>query len=165
MKKTWQLKHLFETYQTDLLRYIASKFGDVDDAEDVVQETFHKVLTADNLSSIENPRAYLYTAANNLALNRLEKERRHQDYLVDNEEGEVPSPDRAFQAQKELESLEAALMELPVKYRRTFLLSRVQHKSYVEISRELNIAVSTVEKHVIKVLRHLRSHLDEEGGL
>ncbi|MFT5084721.1 MAG: RNA polymerase sigma-70 factor (family 1) [Lentisphaeria bacterium] len=160
------LKSIYEKYQTDLLRFIASKFGNRHDAEDIVQDAFHNILTSEKAKTLENPRAYLYKAANNLALNRIRKEQRHSDYREELcDEPEFASPEQSISAQKDLESIERALGTLPKKYSHTFILSRVHLKSYLEISQELGIAVSTVEKHIIKVLQFLRDHLDEEGVL
>ena len=158
-------QHLFTTifhrYQNDLLRFVVSKFGNHHDAEDIVQDAFHNILKSASAETIENPRAYLYQAASNLALNRIQKEQRHQDYGSQESDDVVCSPEISVLAGKELEKIEDALAMLPEKYRRTFILSRVQGKTYLQISDELGISVSTVEKHVIKVLSHLRDQVGE----
>jgi RNA polymerase sigma-70 factor (ECF subfamily) len=50
---------------------------------------------------------------------------------------------------------------LPEKCREVFQLSRFEEKSYKEISEELNISVKTVENHIAKALRIMRSELSE----
>lgn len=44
----------------------------------------------------------------------------------------------------------------PVR-KRVFILSRIHGYSYKEIARELSISVKTVEDHMVKALKHLRS--------
>ncbi|MFT7561276.1 MAG: RNA polymerase sigma factor (sigma-70 family) [Flavobacteriales bacterium] len=161
------LVSLYEKYQLDLKRLISVKFNkSQDDAEDIIQDAFHNLLRIENIDSIENPKAYLYQTASNLALNRLRKQRRHNNYIASQDEHAVDtlSPDRQAMGQRDLQKLEQAMGELPQKYQTTFLLSRVQAKSYRQIAEELCIAESTVEKHIIKTLKHLRNHLDEGVG-
>ena len=133
MKASHFLATLFAKHQLDLQRLIASKFGKM----------------------------------HHLALNRIRKHQRHHQYLNDlgateAEELDELSPERSVLARHDLQRLEQALVKLPEKYRQTFLLSRMHDKSYREISEQLNIAESTVEKHIIKALKYLRDQLDEE---
>lgn len=163
MKKRQQLGFLFEKYHLDLRRLIAFKFKkNSHDAEDIVQEAFHNILKSDNIDTLENPKAYLFQAANNLALNRIRKQKRHNDYIAE-QNADVSydlTPERSVTARKDLERLENSMDKLPEKYRRTFLMSRVDFKSYRQISEELGIAESTVEKHIIKTLKYLRDQLE-----
>ncbi|MEY4590423.1 MAG: hypothetical protein RL497_2499 [Pseudomonadota bacterium] len=158
---------LFQTHYADIRALIAAKFHRApQEAEDIVQDAFHNILRANNIDQLKNPKAYLYKTANNLALNRLRQQRQEPsmislDEVKDSETADVISPERRVFAQQNLVRLEAALNQLPEKYRRTFLLSRIQEKTYREISEQLNITESTVEKHIIKVLKCLREHLPE----
>lgn len=158
------LKELFERYRLDLQRFIAMKFGD-HSSEDITQEAFINILKIEDPSSIENPKAYLYKTAQNLALSRIRREKLHQKYTDDSQhesENEV-CLERQIQAQRDLQSVQSALQELPEKYRKTFLLSRSEGLSYKEISEKLEMPVSTVEKHIIKVLKYLRDNLEDIG--
>jgi len=53
------------------------------------------------------------------------------------------------------------LDNLPEKCRQVFLLSRHENLSHRDISGSLNISISTVEKHIVKALKTLRSNLKE----
>lgn len=48
---------------------------------------------------------------------------------------------------------------LPEKCKQAFLLSRSEDLSYKDISGQLNISVSTVEKHISKALKFLKTNL------
>lgn len=155
---------LFCRYQRDLQRFIARKFGDASQAEDIVQDAFHNLLRVDDLESLENPKAYLYQAASNLALNRIRSQRYQTDYLQSLKEGEGLSVclERQVSAERDLVEISRTLALLPEKYRRTFEMSRVEGKTYSEIAEAQGIAVSTVEKHIIRALKFLRENLPEE---
>lgn len=157
---------LFCRYQRDLQRFIARKFGDASQAEDIVQDAFHNLLRVDDFESVENPKAYLYQAASNLALNRIRSQRYQADYLQTLEEGEGLSVclERQVSAERDLAAITRTLALLPEKYRRTFEMSRVEGKTYSEIATAQGIAVSTVEKHIIRALKFLRENLPEESA-
>ena len=165
------LVELFQQHRQDLRRSIAARFSRVQhEAEDIVQDAFHNLLRMDGVEHLENPKAYLYQTAANLALNRIRKSRYQQAYseqqlAEDVQEHHDLSPERQLLARRDLKRIEQALVDFPEKYTRTFLLSRVQDKSYKEISEQLNIAESTVEKHIIKTLKYLREHLSGEESL
>lgn len=164
MKRISFVGALFHQYQRELKRFITRKFGDADSAEDIVQDAFHNLLKVENIDELDNPKAYLYRAASNLALNRLRHANHQVDYLAQ-QTGDDPatvSLDREVSAQMDLEHVQRALKSLPDKYRITFEMSRLQGKSYSEIALERGIAVSTVEKHIIKVLKFLRDELTSE---
>ena len=168
MKAAQLFSVLFEKHQLDLRRLIASKFKKSHhEAEDIVQDAFHNILRAENIESLENPKAYLYQTASNLALNRIRKNRQHTSYVAglnldESDELDERTPERSVFAYRDLLKLQQSLERFPEKYRRTFLLSRVQDKTYGEISTMLNISESTVEKHIIKTLKYLRDNLDVE---
>lgn len=168
MRQAHPLALLFQLHYADIRAQIAAKFRRApQEAEDIVQDAFHNILRADNFEGLDNPKAYLYKTASNLALNRLRQHRQHT-YKTDSDEAleaavqDEISPERQLLGEQELARLNSALGKLPEKYRRTFLLSRMQNKTYKEISEQLNIAESTVEKHIIKVLKCLRDHLHED---
>lgn len=168
MNKRTPLHSLFERYQKDLQRFVAHKFGAHHDAEDIVQDAFHNVLRGVDMSQLDNPKAYLYQTASNLALNRIRKQQNHTRYLavadIPDEADDAEAPHRAYSSQRDLEKLRRALNGLSPKYRRTFLLSRLEDKTYREISDELGIPVSTVEKHMIKALQFLRDTFREDAA-
>ena len=51
--------------------------------------------------------------------------------------------------------MELAIDQLPTRARQVFVLHRVEGLTYGEISRELDISVSAVEKNMARALMHL----------
>jgi RNA polymerase sigma-70 factor (ECF subfamily) len=65
---------------------------------------------------------------------------------------------------KELASnINRSIDSLPEKCREVFMLSRSEDLSYKDISGHLGISVSTVEKHISKALKVLRTSLEFQG--
>ena len=155
---------LFSKYGAEIKRYIKRKFHDTYDAEDIVQDAFFNFLKIDDLTQIDNPRAYLYQSAHNLALNRFRRKGRHDKYVeqADIDEEDIRSPERYASATKDLEAVCEGLDNLPPKARQAFILSRVEHKSYSEIAGELGVSVSSVEKYLMTALAYLRDSFEDD---
>ena len=162
MNKASYTRDLFLRYAGELQRFVSNKFGGVDEADDIVQDAFHNFLRAKCTESIDNPRAYLYQTAHNLALNRIRKQSYHENYLAEpRDEHEDRGPERVVLGQKNLDHLDKILSALPENCKRAFILRRVHEKPYKEISRELGVSVSSVEKYLVKAVDYLRGHIDE----
>jgi RNA polymerase sigma-70 factor (ECF subfamily) len=136
------------------------------DAEDLVQETFLRSWQALSSGVVECPRAFLFRAARNLALNHLRNSR------VRNSEASRTASDEAFQqhnptaeeriiASEEAAACNRLLDALPLRCREAFVLRVVEEQSYKQMSRAMQLSVSTVEKHVGKGKQICRSLLTD----
>ncbi len=162
---------LFQENYDALVRFISSRVRDVDEAQDLAQDAFYKVMKVENAEELEHARAYLFQTASNLALNRIRKQRHQEAYKRSVEdtvnperEGMIASPERAAVARQQLQQIESALNGLPSKCRRAFLLHRIRHLSYQQIAVELGVSVSTVEKYMIRALEQCRKKVRWEAN-
>lgn len=73
-----QAEQWFEQYRGPLYGYLLRLVGERDSALDLTQELFVRVLRQSDLARIENPRAWLYRLATNLAFDLLRRRRRLQ---------------------------------------------------------------------------------------
>lgn len=154
---------IFRKYYTELCRYVQDKFARAGEADDIVQDAFQNILHVGRIESIENPRAYLYRAAKHIALNRIRREDHSSSIFVDVEDADsvgIPM-DRQIIAEHDMRRVNRVLEKLSTKDRTAFLLNRVEGKSYKEISQELGVTVSTVEKRMMKALAALKEAIDE----
>src|SRR5262245_24907707 len=114
-----------------LLNFIRRRVPDPRDAEDIVQDVFHRLVEANRLlMPIDHVTAWLFRVARNLITDLLRKKRperlgdadlRNEDDEKDALEDLLPSPDAGPEALYArgvlLEELEAALEELPEEQR------------------------------------------------
>ncbi len=159
------IDRLYQDNHEGFLRFLTQKMQNRDDAHDVLQEAFQKLMKKNSLQEMENPRAYLYRTATNIIIDRQRKQQHHVKYIreaasdsevaVVSESGSIP-PDRQVAARQELDAIYLALDALPEKCRRAFLMHREQHLTYDEIAAALAVSVSMVEKYMIQALKHLR---------
>ncbi len=68
-----------------------------------------------------------------------------------------------YESKELANNINRSIDSLPEKCREVFMLSRSEDLSYKDISGHLGISVSTVEKHISKALKVLRTNLEFEG--
>lgn len=160
------LSQAVETYYEELKQFIRKRTGSSSMAEDVVQETWLRANTS-STALPDNPRAYLYRMAGNLAVDHVRRRQTWENVddvpsleaVPDN----APNPLEAVISQKELAVLDAAVRELPDKCREVFLLYRGHGLTMREIADRLSISDKTVEKHIARAMVSCRARLKQVG--
>lgn len=153
-----------ENYQ-ELLRFLTRRTGDAERAADLAQETFVRLSAMPAATvDIENPRAFVYRVAGNLAIDAMRRESRLQATFVAPDAGNVvpdsrPTPEGVALARDQLRRLEVALDELPPNPRLALLLNRVEGRTFAEIARQLGVSQSMVAKYLAQALRHCRDRM------
>ncbi|WP_447599377.1 sigma-70 family RNA polymerase sigma factor [Nitrospira sp. Nam80] len=157
---------LFRDYYDELVAHLTRKLRSRDQAMDVAQETFLRVLSQQPDARVEHPRAFLYKTAWNLSVDLFRKQRRQAEESLESQEiQEVlivsADQDTIVEVKEQVELLCRAIQELPPKCRQVFLLHKFKERSHAEIAAQLGITKSMVEKHIIKAMAHCRHRLEE----
>lgn len=150
-----------------LKRYLARWLKRPEDIEDVIQESFLKVLEAGSKGEIHYSNAYLYRTAHNVALNMLSKKSYHvMEYMEDFvDETVLPnetSIETAVAGQQRFEQFCQAAAQLPEQCRKVLILRKVYGFSQQEVAERLGISISTVEKHLTKGLVRCADYLKNQ---
>lgn len=161
--------HFYRENLRALRGYIARLMPGAADAEDIANEAFTRVLAATSADRPVPPRAYLFSAAHNLAMNHHRRHRMRGEAPLDEETAVAvadPSPpvDRDLIARERLKLLWEAVDQLPPRCRQVFLMRKIDNMSNQEIAEKLGMSVSAVEKHILKGLRACRAYLDAREG-
>lgn len=154
---------LFHNLYAPATRYMYYKCGNLQQAEDIVQNVFIKLWKLCATITFSKAKSYIYTACNNLFLNEVA----HQKVVLRYRKAMVPetdheSPDFLIEVDEFREKLKTAIAKLPDKEREVFLLSRVEKKKYVEIAEITGLTVKAVERRMSKALLQLREVLGKE---
>lgn len=155
-------------HESFLKRFLKRFLSRPDDIEDVVQETFLRAYNAEQGLKIHTPKAFLFRIARNLALNELRRSSTLiTNYIADlDDTGVIPEQVSVEEQVEERERLAVfckAAAALPMQCRRAFLMRKVYGLSQQEIARELNISVSTVEKHLATGLLKCAAYMQARG--
>lgn len=149
-----------------LRKFLARFLAEQQDIEDVVQEAYLRAYQVEQGRDIEQPKAFLFRIAKNIALTELtRKSRQITDYLEDAdvpaEAEKTPSLEEELEARQYLALFCEAIAALPERRRRVCLLRKVHGLPHGEIAERLGITVSAVEKHLLKGMLACRAYVRE----
>ncbi|WP_299886094.1 sigma-70 family RNA polymerase sigma factor [uncultured Lacinutrix sp.] len=154
---------LFRKFYEPVTKFIYYKCGDLQQAEDIVQNVFVKLWKLCATITFSKAKSYIYTASNNSFLNEVAHQKvvlKHQKTVSDHADYE--SPDFLIEIDEFREKLKTAISALAVKEREVFLLSRVENKTYKEIAEITGLTVKAIERRMSKALKELRALLGKE---
>lgn len=147
-------KRLYKPLCIYAMHYLS---GNIDEAEDVVQDCFVKMWEV----RPDNERAFLYTAVRNACIDRLRRTHPEtMDFAPHDLDGMITDNEA-----RDRSILEAHLWDcidnLPERCREIFLMSKRDGMKYAEIADELGISEKTVEHQISKALKRLRGTWQE----
>lgn len=152
-----------------LRKYLARYFSDRQDIEDVAQEAYLRAYVAEQRKDIEQPKAFLFRIAKNVALTKLTKKSKQiTDYIE--ETGTSLVIDSGFSAEQAAEADESlglyceAVASLPDKCRQVYLLRKVHGLAHKEIAERMSLSVSSVEKYLLRGILDCRAFILARGG-
>jgi RNA polymerase sigma factor (sigma-70 family) len=165
----WFLNQIFR-HRVALQRYVRGLVSELEDVDDLVQETYLRIYGVRHFDSIESPKAMLFSIAHNLAIERARRRtKRATESVADIDAlgvvSESAENDEQLDAQRRFEGFCSAVDTLPPVCRRVFVLRKVYRLSHDEIADVLGIKPSTIEKHVVKGLKRCRDYMREHGLL
>jgi RNA polymerase sigma-70 factor (ECF subfamily) len=157
------VERLFAEHNRALVRFLRTRVRSEQEARDVAQEAYVRLLQIDQPGTVSFLRAYLFRIALNIAIDRGRaeaiRENAHRDPVFD-EEAVEPDPERRSLAREELRLLDECLKELPEKARLAFLWHRVSEMKVDEIAARLGVSDRMVRKYMVQAVLHLRERMD-----
>lgn len=153
---------IFDDCSESLRNIIYYKCGDLNLAEDIIQDAFVKLWKNCRKVVFYKAKSYLFTVANNNLLNHIA----HKKVVLKYEQKphtELNDQDPQFIIEEKefMAKLKKAIDDLPEKQRETFLLSRIDKKSYKEIAEITGVSVKAIEKRIHYALVSLREKLGD----
>ena len=139
------------------------------DAEDLVQETYVRAMTAmGKLRHDSNIKSWFFTILRNIWLNQSRKVRNGPQLFEDGVANSIVEPSKnshdLYVNKWETQQVRAAIQELPVHLRETILLREYEDLSYHEIAGVLDCPVGTVMSRLGRARAKLRTLLDARYG-
>ena len=151
------LSILYRRYSQRIYTYCRKIIGDSTTAEDLLQETFVKVLESGRQQrAIENFPAYLMTIARNLCLSHRARSKRQ---FVEVEDFHLSYRDVPYEQRELLQLIQASLELLPEDYREAFVLREYNGLSYNEIAEVIGESLDVVKVRIFLAKKKLRDIL------
>lgn len=148
---------LYQEHHNWLCGWLKKRLGCADNAADLAQDTFIRVLTLRKAAELREPRAYLSSIARSLMIDLFRRRALEQAYLETLATLPEPlaiSPETRALILETLMEIDRLLDGLGSRTREIFLLSQLDGLTYVEIGRRLGVSVNTVKKHAVRALTH-----------
>ena len=169
-----QDKRITETISQErgrLRNFIRRRVPDANEAEDILQDVFFEYVEAYRLPEpIEQVGAWLFRVARNRIIDRFRKKREVALPEAASEDGDehwlgdvLPSPDAGPEADYArvvlLDTLNAALEQLPKEQRDVFIAHELEGRSFKELAAESGVGVNTLLARKRYAVLHLRMRL------
>ncbi|MCF7980814.1 MAG: RNA polymerase sigma factor [Pseudomonadales bacterium] len=163
------LELLFGKYRTALRHYLAKLLRNDDDAADLLQETYLKLIEQASLDHLEtNARAYLFRVATNLVRDKARKDKvraqgKHQSTEVTVLVSEWASPCQQAEWDQALLKVNSAIQNLKPRCQEVFILHRYRSMSYPQIAKIMGTTTRTIEREMSTAIAQLKASLGDSN--
>ncbi len=163
----------FEKYQKELHRFLVRRLRDRQDAADLAQEVYLRLVRVENSEWVRKPQAYVYGVASHVVSEF--RMRSEKDWVTFDSEAverladhpaHLPPDELAEQLGLERQ-LEEVLGELPPTHLAVLLLHKRDGLSYEAVAEQLGISVHTVQKYLYQAKTRVRARwkqMDKEDA-
>lgn len=154
---------LFTRYSGQLQNFLSGRINR-HDVEDVAQKTYLQLLQHPNPDEIQNPQAYLFRTASNLAIDSIRRDKTRSKFSdneinTDDISSAAPSMETIIDSRLKFNKFLSTLEELPVPCRHAFILNRLDGLTHSEVAEQMGISKKTVQRYILKAIEHCEKHL------
>ncbi len=154
-------EELYQRYSRRIFSFLVSEVGRTW-AEDLVQETFSRVLTSLHRYQPSGKfSAYVYRIARNLARDR--QRRTYRDIPIDQLDGQAHPTAKGMEMQLDIATVRSALKTLSLEQRQVVLLREYVGLSFKEIAAVIERPLGTVLSQMHRAVNRLRTRLAVQG--
>jgi RNA polymerase sigma-70 factor (ECF subfamily) len=166
-ERSKRIEDLFEAHNNALIRFLTYKLKSPQEAKEVAQEAYVRILQLDSADGVSHLQAFLFKTAANLAADRIKtgvrRERIDRLEFFD-AEGVAPAPEIGLAAIEEIENVLAAVEALPAKCRYAFIMHRFHDHAIADVARLMNVSERMVRIYVERAVVFCRKRLLSTGG-
>lgn len=161
------INSIFLAYSKRLYNFAFAYLKTEGDSKDVVQDAFINLWNnRESLREDTNLEAYLFTITRNSVISIFRKKITEKEYLKHLRETAIfqySENDEQYDYERLSMRIKNLVDQLPEQRKLIFKLSKEKGLSNKAIAEELNISVKTVEDHMTKARRFLKSQLTDYG--
>ena len=156
-----EFERAFDLYYTNVRNFLYYKTSQQGLAEDVAQDAFVKLWETRDKIDKNSIKAYVFTIANNLAINQLKRDQLKFKFLkLQVDKKDIKTPEYLLEMQEFDEKLQETLSKVPDGAREVFLMNRIDGLKYREIAEMLGLSMKAVEKRMSRALAILREEIN-----
>jgi RNA polymerase sigma factor (sigma-70 family) len=158
-----RITRLFSEHNESLVRFLSVRLHSVQEAKEVAQEAYVRLLSLDDSGAVSFLRAFLFKTAANLAVDRLRSRNRQRQVMnagLCDELREAPTPDHEAAQAEEVRIVRQLIGELPPKCRQAFLMHRIHGEDFPQIAKQMKLSERMVRHYVARAVLYCRAGLD-----
>lgn len=164
MENTQLIVDSYMSYHQSVYLYIYCKIGSKEDAEDISQDVFLRLMDYRQILREDTVRFFIFTIARNLLTDYLRHYYKKQEvtsYIYDFAVTSVNDTDSRLITNDIAMQEQRWLTLLPQQRRIIYKMSRFENKSLDDISEELQLSRRTVENHLFIGRKEMRTYLKD----
>lgn len=156
------IEDAYKEYRAMLHNFVTKRINDAEEASDIVQNIFVRLLTYDVISE-DTIKNLCFTIANNLVIDYIRRHYKRQEVYEIAYESEKKrqtlTPEQIATFHDLAEKERCLMLELPPSTARVYEMSQIQEMSIEEIAAKLQISRRTVECHQFKGRKIVRERM------
>jgi RNA polymerase sigma-70 factor (ECF subfamily) len=157
-----------QPHEPALRAYLRRSFPSLADIDDLIQETYARLVRARRAGKVDEARPYLFATARNTACDVFRRSRIISITGLAEIEcvpvvEERPATGEALARAQEVELLRDAIAALPPRCRQVFTLCKLYGRSHREVAQQLGISEHTVNAQIALGLLRCRDFLRARG--
>lgn len=169
ISQTSRVYAAFREKERAIRSFVRRFFSDQTEIEDICQETIARALAAEKDRAIHSADAFLFGVARNVVRSQLETKSRSlldfvEDFAPYEADYDSPSIEQLMDDHTRMVQFAESVLRMPRQCQRVFVLKRVYGYSHKEISAQLGISISTIEKHVAAGMKRCLDDMEAAGA-
>lgn len=157
------LAEIARNHHSALVRFLALRTGSAEDAKEIVQEAYAKVLALDRPDTVSFQVGYLWRIAANLAIDRKRQRMtraRLASVALQPADRCSPSTESVVESRERLAIVQRAIGQLPPRCRQAFVLRIVDGERFARVGEIMGISERMAKVHVARAMEYLQHCLD-----
>lgn len=154
---------IVEKYQKSLLNFFYYLNANMQEGEDLAQETFLKVyLFRDKYTPSAKLSTFLFRVARNTAIDYFRK-KKATPMAIEDDLFAAPEKNDESWSEERVDDLQRAMKKLPEKLRSVVVMSYFEDMKYQDIAETLDIPLGTVKSRMSFALKQLKDLIEKKG--
>lgn len=154
-------------YYDEIAYYLQKLTRDKDIAKDLTQDTYVKAIEMINKSNIVIQKAYLYTIARNLVIDKVRRDKRTPQTSYDDKEeytiAENEFPETILHQEIRKDAFKRCIENLSHQMQKAFVLHFYEGYSRKEIAEIMGISTAAVEKNITRAIEKIKEAMKKEN--
>lgn len=152
----------YKKYQRSVFLYIYYKIGNKEEAEDLVQDVFVRLMDYQQMLRVDTIKHFIFTISRNLLYDYFRhyyKRLEVTSYIYDQRETCTNETEEQVIARDLLFLEKKKVAQLSEQRRKVYMMTRFENKTLPEVSRILNLSSRTVENHLFASRKMIREYM------